>query len=159
MELLAAQGRIVAALMLFIQSMTGTVGIDLPAPQIHVIPQSELAHKACGGTPCNVYGWFSNTDKRVYLAQGQDFINDPHARSVLLHELVHYTQDKMKTPTMINSCLTWKARELQAYDIQYEWLRRQHVRVTTPSFNAVLIHFENIRCPYGKTDAEAPSTH
>jgi len=160
MELLAAQGKIVASLMLFIQSMTGTVGIDFQAPEIRVIPQSELARKACDGQACEVYGWFSNTDKLVYLADNQDFVNNPHARSILLHELVHYVQDQMKAPTMVNDCLTWKARELQAYDIQYEWLRRHRVRAPTPSFNAVLINFENVRCPYGRMDAEAapPST-
>lgn len=159
MELLAAQGKIITALMLFVQSMTGTVGIDFKAPEIRVIAQHELASKACGGQDCNVYGWFSNLDKRIYLADNQDFINNPHARSVLLHELVHYVQDQMKAPTMINDCLTWKARELQAYDIQYEWLRRHRVRTPTLSFNTVLINFENIRCPHGRVKAEASHRH
>ena len=143
--------------MLFIQSMTATVGIDLPPPEISILPQQQLAQKACGNFDCDVYGWFSNADKVVYMSQNQDFVNDLHARSVLLHELVHYAQDRWKAPTMINACLTWKARELQAYDIQYEWLRLHRVRVPTLSFNTVLLNYENVRCPAGKVEARAAS--
>ncbi len=155
MELVAAQNQIVGALMLFIQSMTGTVGIELPAPEIRVLPQRELAQKACGNRECDVYGWFSNVDKIVYMSDNQDFVNDLHARSVLLHELVHYAQDRFQALKMVNDCLTWKARELQAYDIQYAWLRHHRVRTPTPSFNSVLINYENVRCPAGKVEARA----
>ena len=148
---LAAQDQIVGALMLFIQSMTGTVGIELPPPEIRVLPQRELAQKACN-RKCDVYGWFSNADKVVYMADNQDFMNNMHARSVLFHELVHYSQNQFQALKMVNDCLTWKARELQAYDIQYAWLRRHRVPTPTLSFNSVLLSDENVRCPAGKVE-------
>ena len=155
MGLSTAQDQIVGALMLFIQSMTGTVGIELPPPEIRILPQRELARKACDGRQCDVYGWFSNADKIVYMSDHQDFVNDMHARSVLLHELVHYAQDQFQALKMVNDCLTWKARELQAYDIQYAWLRRHRVPVPTLSFNSVLLTYENVRCPAGKIGSRA----
>ncbi len=131
--------------MLHAQAEMGVSGA-IPNPPIRFLPQEEIAAQACDNGCSNVHGWFSYKDHIVYLALDGDIYGNMYDRSILLHELVHYIQDRQGTPRMQNECKTWKAREAQAYEIQYRWLRRNGVPVRTPAYNVLLAGFESMNC-------------
>ena len=118
----------------------------LPLPEVHFISRKDLSDKACPTDYCDAIGWFPNKEDIVYLAADQDVMHDLNARSILLHELVHYVQHKIGSPVGENECLTWKAREMQAYGIQYHWLRVNRVRVGTPAYNLRLASYSRMTC-------------
>ena len=120
----------------------------LPAPEVHFISRKALVEKACPVQSCDAIGWFPNKGHVVYMASDQDVVNDMHARSILVHELVHYVQHAIGLSTHDNRCQMWKARELQAYGIQYHWMRVNRMRVQTPAYNLRLAGFSRINCDY-----------
>lgn len=117
----------------------------LPEPEVHFISRTRLSKKACDNE-CEAFGWFPNKGNVIYIADDQDVINDLYARGILVHELVHYVQHMIGVPKMKNDCLTWKTREMQAYGIQYHWLRMNRVRVQTPTHNFRLAGYSRITC-------------
>ena len=147
MEAVSLQA-ITSALILYINAAMQVADLQTDIPQIHFVPQSQIEAKACDNKSCgSVLGWFSNEDQAIYLKDTLDIQNDMQARGILLHELVHYVQHENNTPTLENECLTWKAREIQAYNIQYNWLYDNRVRVATPTYNIALVAFESLQCP------------
>ena len=118
----------------------------LPVPEVHFISRSALVKKACPEGDCDPIGWFPNKGNIVYIAADQDVQRDLYARGILVHELVHYVQHTVGSPIANNKCLTWKAREMQAYGIQYHWLRVNRVRVRTPAYNLRLAGYSRLRC-------------
>ena len=146
MEAVSLQA-IVSALMMYINAAMYITEPQPSTPEIKFITQSQIEAKACDNKPCAVQGWFANNDQTIYLHDRLDVQNDMQARGILLHELVHYVQHKRDLPLLENTCLTWKAREVQAYNIQYSWLYDNRVPVKTPTFNIALVGFESLRCP------------
>lgn len=138
---------IISALMLYAQQATHTVAIPFQLPDVRFVSQESLAARVCNDSRCDVRGWFSSADQVIYMAGNRNImVNNMHARSILLHEIVHYIQHQIGFPQLGNICLTWKAREIEAYKIQYRWLYENHVRVRTPVFNLPLVNFDSIRC-------------
>lgn len=80
-------GGILADLLIFAQSFTG-YSIPSELPEIAFVPHVELQRSACD-RPCEVYGWYP-LGRTIYLDDRLDPIRDAKARSILLHELVHY---------------------------------------------------------------------
>ena len=138
---------IVGALITYINAAMYLSDTQIATPQIEFISQSQMEAKACDNKPCSVQGWFANDDKTVYLNDTLDIHRNMYERSILLHELVHYVQHTHDKPTLENTCLTWKAREVQAYGIQYNWLYDNRVKVNTPTYNIALVGFESLQCP------------
>ena len=137
---------IAAALILYIQAELGVVGV-IPAPEITFLPQEQLEELACPGSACrNAHGLFSYKDSAIYMGLDNDVYNNLYDRSILLHELVHYIQHHQEKPRLENDCETWKAREVQAYGIQYRWLRHHRVPIRTPGYNVQLAQFESVDC-------------
>ena len=156
MEVTSLQA-IISALMVYINTAMYITDSPIGAPEVRFLPQTQIAEKACGADKCgNVLGWFSNEDQTVYLKNTLDVKNNMEARGILLHELVHYVQYKRNIPALANDCLTWKAREVQAYNIQYNWLYENRVPIRTPAFNNALVGFESIRCPPATSDDPKP---
>ena len=152
MELASLQA-ITGALMIYINAAMSITDSQIAAPEVRFVPKSEIEAKACEENSCrNVLGWFSNDDQVVYLKNTLDVQNSMHARGILLHELVHYVQYMHDSPKLANDCLTWKAREIQAYEIQYHWLYDNRVRIRTPSYGIALANFERLRCPEVEDD-------
>lgn len=119
---------------------------ELPSPEVHFISRTALAAMACPDHSCDPIGWFPNKGNVVYLASDQDVVEDYYSRGILVHELVHYVQHKLGDPVGANQCLTWKAREMQAYGIQYHWLRVNRQRIVTPPYNLRLAGYARMRC-------------
>lgn len=137
---------IVTALIFYIQAEAGLFGAAIPVPEVKFLPQQELAARACNGRCNNVHGWFSYEDGVVYMALDTDVRWNLHDRSILLHELVHHVQHHRDSPRLHNDCATWKARELEAYDVQHRWLYHKRVPVRTRAYNSLLAGFSNINC-------------
>ena len=112
-------GGVVASLLIFVQSATGYAHAEKP-PQIAFVPHAELERTACN-RPCKIYGWYPRGEI-IYLDDRLDPINDIRARSILLHELVHYLQQAHGAFTGGSECENWSRRELEAYRVQARWL-------------------------------------
>ncbi len=145
METAAITG-IISALLLYTQQAMHLIEVPFPPPEVRFTTQENIAAKACDIPQCDVEAWFSYQDKVIYLRDDRDIRSDMHARSILLHEIVHYVQEQIRLPQLGNACSTWKAREIEAHKIQFQWLYENHVRVKTPMFNLPLVNFDSIRC-------------
>ena len=142
--------------MVYINAAMYITDAQIPAPEVQFVTQTQMEAKACGGQSCgNVLGWFSNEDGAVYLKNTLDVQNNMEARGILLHELIHYVQHHQNSPALENACLTWKAREVQAYRIQHNWLYDNRVPVRTPTYNIAMVGFQSIKCPRVTSDHSA----
>ena len=97
-------------------------GYPRPAdvPQIHQVPHAEVEHIACRGQ-CAARAVFV-PGEGVFIDDDLDLVNDPYARSILVHELVHYLQGAAGRFDDLAPCLAWNAREREAYMIQNAYL-------------------------------------
>ncbi|MGI9413077.1 MAG: hypothetical protein ACR2PM_05375 [Hyphomicrobiales bacterium] len=100
----------------------GTYASDGNMPQVTLVPHHVLEAEVCG-KPCPVYAYF-DPKKGILLDRRLDPVGDVNARSILLHELVHFVQWKTAGRNPKN-CREWLSRESEAYDIQFRWLSRQ----------------------------------
>jgi len=89
-------------------------------PVIHLVSQDEVARIACSG-PCAAKAVFIQGDG-VYLDDSLDLEHDAFARSVLVHELVHFIQEAQGRFSNLSPCAAWNAREREAYMIQNAYL-------------------------------------
>ncbi len=100
----------------------GTFAISSEAPAITFVPPGTIAQELCG-RPCPAFAMF-DPKRGVLLDDRLNPLNDLNARSILLHELVHFAQWK-SSGRMPNGCSEWLQREKGAYEIQFAWLARQ----------------------------------
>jgi hypothetical protein len=98
-------------------------GYPMPAtfPEVHQLPRAQLEARICQGG-CRVKGFYLKGEG-VYIDQALDVKNDLPARSILLHELVHYVQGVTGKFDSLPACHGWYAREYEAYQIQNQYLR------------------------------------
>lgn len=89
-------------------------------PRVTLISQSDVARIACNG-PCAARAVYVPGDG-VYMDADLDVENDAFARSVLVHELVHYLQGTVGRFAKLDPCSAWNAREREAYLIQNAYL-------------------------------------
>jgi hypothetical protein len=114
-------------LALWIEKLLGTAivlggfNVHPQVPPVTVVPQAELANRACG-QPCPVRGAYI-AGEGIYLIDTLK-IDDPADRSVLLHELVHYLQDVSGRYAQLSPCDSYAAREREAYAAQDDYLSR-----------------------------------
>ncbi len=74
------------------------------------------------GRPCPVYAVF-DSGEGILLDRRLDLADDGYARSILLHELVHFAQWK-ETGRAAADCEEWMKRESEAYRVQFGWLAK-----------------------------------
>lgn len=101
-------------------------GYPLPAhaPTLAYRPAPWLRAQVCAGTtPCNVHGLYLDHGDVIYLDQRLQGSTSAIARSVVLHELVHYLQDRAGQHD--GSCAQRQAREREAYGLQQRYLQQQ----------------------------------
>ncbi len=115
-----------------------TVPDDLPT--VTFVPQGAIAQEVCG-RPCPAFAMF-DPERGILLDERLDPLNDLNARSILLHELVHFTQWK-SSGRLPGGCAEWLKREKGAYNIQFAWLARQgkgkrHFPVRRPMLSPVV---------------------
>jgi hypothetical protein len=97
---------------------------ELPAtlPAVEVLRTGELQHMACA-RPCRVRALYL-PERGVLLADDLNF-DEAHARSVLLHELVHHMQHvNGKFTEIADECERSYQAELEAYNVQNAYLKR-----------------------------------
>lgn len=100
----------------------GTYTLDGHLPKVTLVPHHVIVAEVCK-KPCPVYAYF-DPEKGILLDQRLDPVGDLNARSILLHELVHFVQWRTAGRKPGN-CDEWLRRESEAYDIQFRWLSRQ----------------------------------
>jgi hypothetical protein len=91
-------------------------------PSIMSVPHAWLEREVCHKS-CRMLGWFPK-GATIYLDSRLDPVNDLAARSILLHELVHFVQQESGAYAMLPDCLAWNEREREALTAQFEFLRR-----------------------------------
>lgn len=89
-------------------------------PDIHSLPQSEVAQQVCK-TTCAVRAGFV-AGQGIFLADNLDPFDDIFDRSILVHELVHHLQEQSKSYAHETPCRRWHAREMEAYAVQNTYL-------------------------------------
>ena len=89
-------------------------------PPVHRAPHEKIEQLACG-KPCAALAAY-RPGEGVYIDEALKPETDIFARSVLLHELVHYLQDISHELESVRLCERWYRREQEAYAIQKRFL-------------------------------------
>ena len=89
-------------------------------PQVHRVPHAKIEQLACG-KPCAALAAY-RSGEGIYLDDTLEPESNIFARSVLLHELVHYVQDASNELADVRPCERWYRREQEAYAIQKRFL-------------------------------------
>jgi hypothetical protein len=105
--------------------VAGGLGEPERPPIVHLLNIWKLRQMTgCGD--CRIRGAF--IDNEIYIDEALDFA-DPHQRSILLHEMVHYLQQAKLGE--VKDCNEWLRREWEAFDIQIKELVRQGYSTTS----------------------------
>jgi hypothetical protein len=104
------------------------------APRLVAQPHAFFVERACGGSPCQVWGWYAGGDE-IYVDARLNPATDLLAASVVVHELTHYLQAQAgdsglpagsaataPTPRPIVDCTRVVELERQAYAVQQAFL-------------------------------------
>lgn len=110
---------LVLKLMIAVNSLTG-YAVPGDSPRVEFMPHDVLKAAACGG-PCNVQGWYGGS-RTIYLDDRLNPEESLQDRGILVHELVHYMQEKGGAFGSVPSCKRWLEREREAYDVQRRWM-------------------------------------
>jgi len=103
-------------------------GYDLhdQVPVIALVPHATLEQMACSG-PCPILGWYADNGV-VYLDRDLALKTNMCARSILLHELVHFVQDQSNRFAEYDKAMRWQLRELEAHELQTVFLADHGIR-------------------------------
>ncbi|WP_395014660.1 hypothetical protein [Dongia sp.] len=123
--------KLISALLVSISQMTG-YSIPGEPPRVRPMSHAQLAEEVCG-KPCGVLAFTTPTGE-VLIDESLMIGRDPAATSILVHELTHYLQVKSQVIPAVLTCDLWSAREREAYDVQYRWLRLQAPNIRVYSF-------------------------
>ena len=89
-------------------------------PPVHRVPHAIIEQLACGKACAALAAY--RPGEGIYLDDALKPESNIFARSVLLHELVHYVQDVSNELAAIRPCERWYRREQEAYAIQKRFL-------------------------------------
>ncbi len=89
-------------------------------PLVHRVPHAMVEQLACGKACAALAAY--RTNEGIYLDEALKPESNIFARSVLLHELVHYGQDISNELAHTRPCERWYRREQEAYAIQKRFL-------------------------------------
>ena len=119
-------------------------------PQVHQLASVELQQKFCKG-PCGVKAFYA-PNEGVFIDDSLDVEHDVHARSILLHELVHHVQAVSgRFDAMRNACMRSNRAEAEAYRIQNLYL------VSIHSTHRVAMTGWSARCR--RNEVPTPTSH
>jgi hypothetical protein len=125
--------KLIASLLVAISQMTG-YSIPGEPPRIRPLSHAQLADEVCG-KPCAVLA-FTTPKGEVLIDESLMVGRDAAATSILVHELTHFLQIRSEVVPAVLTCDLWNAREREAYDVQYRWLRLQAPSIRVYSFEA-----------------------
>ena len=97
------------------------------APAIALVSHSFIEDLACG-SPCDVLGVYPDGNI-VYVDAALTPETNICARSVILHELVHYLQDRNQRFLNLPPVIRWHVREIEAYGLQRTYLLENGIEV------------------------------
>jgi hypothetical protein len=89
-------------------------------PNVYRVPHAELENYVCG-THCSIKAWYKPGDG-IFLDDTLKPETNLFHRSILLHEMVHYFQDRAGEYGNMQPCHRWFHREIDAYTIQNRYL-------------------------------------
>jgi hypothetical protein len=89
-------------------------------PPVHRVPHATIEQLACGRACAALAAY--RPGEGIYLDDALKPESSVFARSVLLHELVHYVQDVSNELAAVRPCERWYRREQEAYAIQKRFL-------------------------------------
>ena len=89
-------------------------------PNVYRVPHAELENYVCG-THCSIKAWYKPGDG-IFLDDTLKPETNLFHRSILLHEMVHYFQDRAGEYANMQPCDRWFHREIDAYTIQNRYL-------------------------------------
>jgi hypothetical protein len=97
-------------------------------PEVRVLPAAQIERMVCKG-PCRIKAFFV-PGEGIYLSDALDLEKDAMSQSILLHELVHFVQNTTGAfDAAAANCEAWYAQELEAYEVQNAFLRRNGLRL------------------------------
>lgn len=101
-------------------------------PAVEFRPQAFFVEHACGGRRCRALGWY-NDQGIIYLDERLRDNDTVFARSLMVHELIHYLQHL--SGRFDGECKDQIERENEAYAIQRSYVAEAHgqaafIRVT-----------------------------
>ena len=91
-------------------------------PEVEFRAAVYFAARVCSThVECAARGAYRDGSNTIILHESQRDLSNPHARAMLVHELVHFLQDHSGR-WGDTGCRLWVAREREAYLIQYRYL-------------------------------------
>lgn len=104
-------------------------GYAMPAapPEVEYRPHSFFVEEVCRSERCRTLAWY-NHNGTVYIDDRLRERADKFSHSLLVHELVHYLQDK-SGKFHNTDCVDHVKREREAYAIQREYVARAYGQV------------------------------
>jgi hypothetical protein len=115
----AAVKALVAGLLAWISAHT-SYAVPGQTPAVAIVPHAYIEALACNG-PCEALGVYPDGNI-VYIDDALRIDTNVCARSVLLHELVHYLQDRKGRFFNLDPVTRAHAREHEAYAVQKAYL-------------------------------------
>lgn len=120
-------------------TLSGYHGTTEP-PNIEYKPKEFFVKEACDGNPnCKVVGWFRGGDT-VYIWERLNIDGSQVAASIIVHEDVHYLQEKAGKPH--RTCEDIIVLEREAYGVQKEYLLQNGVVANYVGLTTVSLHCE-----------------
>lgn len=93
-------------------------------PKISALSHAELVEKLCAGYECNALAYYDDESETIFYDDRLELDNSLTAQGFLVHELVHYLQDKAgKMDNKPLACEQYMALERESYLIQQQFLR------------------------------------
>ena len=112
------------ALFTWAQDLSG-YHVEMPYPNVVMVPHQWLEDTACGGNKCKVLG-LHMMDGNVYLDQRLNVKDDIYASGILVHEFVHYLQYVTKDiTTEKQACQEYVKMEKEAYTVQNIFMEKK----------------------------------
>ncbi len=111
-----------SSLLLWATTLTG-YQYPLELPQIIALDPTEITETLCDGKFCTAVAYYDEKTKTIYYDNRIDLKKEHGGRSFVVHEMVHYIQDKMgKLVTAQQSCELRIELEREAYRVQRYFL-------------------------------------
>jgi uncharacterized protein DUF6647 len=117
---------LIASLLAWIAAATGYAVPPAP-PEVRLVPHEVIKGAMCAGEECAIGAMYQPGRDLIYLDERLEPAANDFDAAVLLHELVHWVQDRSgRFPD--RDCRTRVAAEREAYTLQAAWLRERHRR-------------------------------
>jgi uncharacterized protein DUF6647 len=117
---------LIPSLLAWIAAATG-YAVPAALPEVRLVPHQVIRGAICAGQECAVGAMYRPGDDVIYLDERLAPAANDFDAAVLLHELVHWVQDRSgRVPD--RDCRTRVAAEREAYTLQAAWLRERHKR-------------------------------